>query len=222
VARDSSGTLHVLCLHDVVPEGPESQWDATEDEVHGVIDRYRANGYAIVTLDDLPARAERALAVTVDDARAGAVAWLLHRAPVRTTVFVVPGWMDEPDGIRSRETYGGFGTWEQLAALRDAGHVIGSHTMTHRALPTLPAPEVHEELRESRLRIRERLGVDARHLALPFGRNDETVTALAKEAGYETVCLADGGVNDDRELESGLLSRLVLRRDRPNLGLPHV
>jgi peptidoglycan/xylan/chitin deacetylase (PgdA/CDA1 family) len=207
-----SGSLHVLCVHDVVPERPESQWDVTEEEIGGVIDRYRANGYEIVTLDDLPSAAVRTLAVTVDDCRSGAVDWLLHRAGIRTTVFVVPGWIDDS----------GFGTWDELAALRDAGHVIGSHTMTHPDLPSLAASDIRQELRESRLCIRERLAVDPRHLALPFGRNDATVTALAKEAGYETVCLADGSVNDGRELESVLLSRLVLRRDRPNLGLPRV
>jgi peptidoglycan/xylan/chitin deacetylase (PgdA/CDA1 family) len=209
-----SGSLHVLSLHDVVPARPESQWDVTEEEIGGVLDRYLAIGYAVVTLDDLPCDADRALAVTVDDCRAGAVGWLLHRTPVPTTVFVVPDWIDG--------TNGGFGTWKELAALRDGGHVIGSHTMTHRELPSLPEAEVQHELTESRRRIRDRLGVDPRHLALPFGRNDATVTALAKEAGYETVCLADGGVNDGREHASGLLSRLVLRRDRPNLGLPRV
>jgi peptidoglycan/xylan/chitin deacetylase (PgdA/CDA1 family) len=206
-----SGSLHVLCLHDVVPERPESHWDVTEDEAGGVIERYRANGYAIVTLDDLPSCADRALAVTVDDCRSGAVAWLLRRATVRATVFVVTDWIDGPAG---------FATWEDLAGLRDAGHVIGSHTMTHRALPSLPESEARRELTQSRQRIQDRLSVDPRHLALPFGSNDATVTALAREAGYETVCLADGGVNDGRERRSGLLSRLVLRRDRPNLGLP--
>jgi hypothetical protein len=98
----------VLCLHDVVPERPESQWDVTEDEAGGVIERYRAKGYVIVTLDDLPSGADRALAVTVDDCLAGAVDWLLRRARVRTTVFVVPAWIDGPSA--------GFGRWGCSAA----------------------------------------------------------------------------------------------------------
>jgi hypothetical protein len=47
---------------------------------------------------------------------------------------------------------------------------------------------------------------------------DATVTGLAKEAGYLTVCSTARGVNGLRERDSGLLQRFSLRRDRPRLG----
>jgi peptidoglycan/xylan/chitin deacetylase (PgdA/CDA1 family) len=211
--------LHVLCLHEVTRERPSSPWTVTEDEIGEIVGEYRARGYALVTLDDLPAVPDRALAVTVDDGRSGAVAWLLRNpAGVRATVFAVPGWVDEPQRVPERERYSGFGSWEELAELRDAGHVIGSHTMTHRALPDLPAAEARRELRDSRLRISEVLGILPRHLAPPFGRVDGAVNALAWEAGYVTVCTTARGVNGTREREAGVLRRIGLRRDRPGLG----
>src|SRR5205807_2445438 len=114
-----------------------------------------------------------ALAVTIDDGRSGAVAWLLGRAlstKVNATVFVVPGWIDRPDTVPRYESYSGFGTWAEVTALRDAGHCIGSHGVTHRPLTTLPVDQIHDELRISQLRIRECVGIEPFHLSAPYGK----------------------------------------------------
>jgi len=213
--------LHVLCLHDVVRGHPSSPWAVTEEEIDGIVEEYRAAGYALVTLDELSSAPDRALAVTVDDACAGAASWLLRRAGrLAATVFVVAGWIDEPDRIPPTERYSEFCSWEELAALRDAGHLIGSHTMTHPELPSLPAEDARHELRESRRRIQEALGTPTQHFAAPKGQLSAQVLELAKEAGYLTVCGTAGGVNGPREAASGVLKRFVLRRDRPLLGRP--
>jgi peptidoglycan/xylan/chitin deacetylase (PgdA/CDA1 family) len=81
--------------------------------------------------------------------------------------------------------------WEMLAAMRDAGIVIGSHTRTH-ALLTNESPErVRDELAGSRTALERRLQVPVRHFAYPDGRWSTAVLGAVEEAGYHhayTVC----------------------------------
>jgi peptidoglycan/xylan/chitin deacetylase (PgdA/CDA1 family) len=206
-----------------VKRHPDSQWAVTEDELDRIVDAYRARGYVTVTLDRLSHIPQYALAVTVDDGRSGAVAWLLGRAPanqVKATVFVVPGWIDRPDSIPKHESYSRFGAWEEVIALRAVGHNIGSHTMTHRPLPTLSIEVIRHELRQSRRRILDMVEVDPLHLSLPYGKGGTTVIGAAREAGYRTICLTTAGANDHSDCTSGLFRRWVLRRDHSHLGLP--
>jgi peptidoglycan/xylan/chitin deacetylase (PgdA/CDA1 family) len=220
---EQSFVLHILCLHEVVKGHPNSPWAVTEDELDQIVSAYKASGYTTVMLDHLPRIPRYALAVTFDDGRSGAIAWLLNRAPaheINATVFIVPGWIDNPESIPPRELYSTIGTWREVMALRDKGHAIGSHTMTHRPLPTLSTDCINHELRESRQRISDMIGVVPLHLSLPYGKTDAVVVRAAREAAYQTICLTTGGANDSGDCQSGVLRRWVLRRDVRGLGLP--
>lgn len=96
-------------------------------------------------------------------------------------VLDVPELADQvaahPDELRTM-------TWDELAALRDAGVAIGSHTVTHPHLPELAPEELERELVESRETIRARLGVECNSLAYPYGEHDASVRAAAARAGY--------------------------------------
>lgn len=212
----------ILCLHDVVASDPSSPWAVTEREIDAILTRYRERDYVLATLDDLPHAPERSIAVTVDDGRSGALSWLLHSAPdlgLSATVFIVPGWIDDPAGMPDAERYSEFGTWDEVALLLDAGHSVGSHSQTHVRLPGLAEDALRYELRHSRTRIMRRAGIAARHFAAPYGRIDSLVVEAALDAGYATVGSTVPGLNTDHERRSRVLKRTVLRRDRPNLGL---
>jgi len=78
--------------------------------------------------------------------------------------------------------------WRGVQALRDAGHECGSHAMTHTRLTRLTETECRDELVKSRRVLEDRLGLEVRHLAYPFGVYDERVRAIAEESGYHTAC----------------------------------
>jgi hypothetical protein len=76
--------------------------------------------------------------------------------------------------------------WDEVRQLQSAGHIIGSHTKTHPALPTLENDvEFHEELYESGKRIQEELGLFPVSISYPFGAYDSNVIRAAKRAGYQ-------------------------------------
>ncbi len=83
----------------------------------------------------------------------------------------------------------------QLAA--DPLATIGAHTVGHYALARLDAARARREMSESRARLKEMAGVDARHFAFPYGSPrtaDEREFALARELGFATAVTTRRGV----------------------------
>ena len=84
------------------------------------------------------------------------------------------------------------------AQLRDwlaAGHGIGAHTMTHPRLTRIPRDRAREEISASRKLLEDRFGVAIRHFCYPYGDHDAAVMELVAEAGYQTACTTQPGVN---------------------------
>lgn len=213
----------VLCVHDIVPAYPASNWTVTEREMEAVISACQRQGYGFVSLDDFPLAPEQAAVLTADDGRSGAVWWLLRKAPalgISGTAFVVPGWIDNPQAMPGEERYSDIASWDQIAALREAGHTIGSHGASHVRLPPLTAGRLTSEIAGSKSRIRTVAGVDTRHFAAPYGHISDAVVDAVRDAGYQTISTTIPGVNEPQECRTGILRRYVLRRDRPALGLP--
>jgi peptidoglycan/xylan/chitin deacetylase (PgdA/CDA1 family) len=213
----------VLCAHDIVQSPAELPWEVTERDFEMVIKAYLEQGHTLATLDDLPHAPDRSIALTVDDGAAGAADWLLRRAVafgIRAMFFVVVDWLDNPPVRSAEHAYRGLASWEQVAELRDAGHAIGSHSMTHVRLPTMPDDTIRYELSASRQRIEAMLQIEVRHFAAPYGRLSPGVIDAAKEAGYLTVSSTIPGINGPTERRSGVLRRLLLRSDPTGLALP--
>src|SRR5690606_11376279 len=115
--------------------------------------------------------------LTFDDGDAG---WyhsalpLLQQAGLRALFFVTPKLVGTP----------GYCSWEQLRALVEAGHQVGTHGLTHRFLPDLSEVECLEELSASKQEIQSQLGITVDAVSFPGGRYGRRELALARRAGY--------------------------------------
>jgi peptidoglycan/xylan/chitin deacetylase (PgdA/CDA1 family) len=58
-------------------------------------------------------------------------------------------------------------TWDQVRELRQRGHAVGSHTVTHPNLAKVSPEEVQYELSESKRRLEEVLGETVIHFSYP-------------------------------------------------------
>lgn len=103
---------------------------------------------------------------------------LLERHGLRATFFITAGWTG------TRQGYMG---WPQLRRLREAGHRLGAHGMTHKLLPSCTAAELTDELGGAKKRLEDGLGAAVDLLSLPGGRADRQVLNQAKAAGYRQV-----------------------------------
>ncbi len=85
-------------------------------------------------------------------------------------------------------------SWEQLRTMLSEGLcTIGSHGVSHSALPLLQEPQILHELQNSKKRIQEMLGVEVRHFSYPHSLYNETTNRLVWQAGYSTAVIGYGG-----------------------------
>jgi peptidoglycan/xylan/chitin deacetylase (PgdA/CDA1 family) len=105
---------------------------------------------------------------------------------------------------------GGFNEWDlpmgevqervmDAAQVKDwlaAGHEIGAHTLTHPHLTRISPQRAREEIFASRKKLEDMFGVPIRHFCHPYGDWNSAVRDLVVEAGYQTACTIDFGVND--------------------------
>jgi peptidoglycan/xylan/chitin deacetylase (PgdA/CDA1 family) len=80
----------------------------------------------------------------------------------------------------------GYMSWEQLAAMRDAGMEIGSHTISHPDLTTLDAAELQRQVAGSKAELEARLGVRVVSFCYPSGHYGPDTVAAVRDAGYES------------------------------------
>ena len=84
--------------------------------------------------------------------------------------------------------------WDELCRLDPALVAIGSHTLTHPILTTLPASEQEKEICGSRALLEKRLGRPVALFCYPNGSVDSTAAALARRAYRVAVTASPGAV----------------------------
>lgn len=84
-------------------------------------------------------------------------------------------------------------TWEMVKEMQEGGMEIGSHTLSHADLPGKSEARIQRELQESRRILEEKLGIEVRTFAYPYGEYDSGVAHLARQAGYWIAVTTKGG-----------------------------
>jgi peptidoglycan/xylan/chitin deacetylase (PgdA/CDA1 family) len=75
--------------------------------------------------------------------------------------------------------------WDQVRELKQAGHYIGSHTVTHCMLGTMSNEyNIYEELRNSGKAIEKNLGYFPKTISYPVGSYNQQTIEQSKKAGY--------------------------------------
>ena len=83
----------------------------------------------------------------------------------------------------------------QVSEWLAAGHEIGSHTLKHPWLTRLPAREAREEIVASKKKLEDLFGLTVEHFCYPYGDWNETVRDMVIEAGYQSACTTEFGIN---------------------------
>lgn len=119
-------------------------------------------------------------------------AWpLLREHGFKSTVFIITSGVEQPPYL----------TWAMIDEIRGSGLIeFGSHTVSHRELPSLGDAEAKQEIEQSRQELEKHLGHPVRSFCFPVGRFSDRDVDFARSAGYETaVTTKSGHANPDQD-----------------------
>jgi peptidoglycan/xylan/chitin deacetylase (PgdA/CDA1 family) len=133
----------------------------------------------------------KAVALTFDDGYADAyteVLPVLGRYRFSATFYIISGIVGQP----------GYMTWEQIAALRDAGMEIGAHTVSHLDLTSLDWGTAGYEIAQSKADIEHHLGSSVMSFCYPTGLYNPAIEEQVRSAGYSSATTTrwDGDYSD--------------------------
>jgi peptidoglycan/xylan/chitin deacetylase (PgdA/CDA1 family) len=199
----------ILMYHEVSPRPHSafSRYTVTVREFTRQMRWLATFGYGTIDMDSL-VRArmgqgslpDRPVLITFDDGFQGCADYAVPvlRAHGFTAIFyLVAGLM----GKTSRWILPELGlelplmSWDSVRRLASSGFQCGAHTLTHPRLARLPPDRCRTELVDARRQLEDGIGGPIHHLAYPFGDYDETVRALAAEAGYVSACSTRKGLS---------------------------
>lgn len=188
------GSVFIVEYHKIAKE--EARWDRSIARFKADLERYYAMGFRPVTLKSyledsmsLPPGASPII-FTFDDSHPSQFRYLDDGSidpdcavgiwsafaekhpdfPVRATFFVIPS--SGPFGPAKDAP-------KKLAQLKEWGCEVGSHTLTHRKLSSLPPAEVEKELGGAVASI-EGYGFEPFAIALPYGISPKDPAQLKK------------------------------------------
>jgi glycosyltransferase involved in cell wall biosynthesis len=133
---------------------------------------------------------------------------ILQRHAVPATIFLVAGHIghcnrwDKEGELAGRPLM----SWSQLEELARQGIQFGAHSCTHPVLTAVLADQAAAEIVSSRQQLAKTLGIPITAFAYPYGEHDRCIQEMVEQAGYDSGCTVDSGLN------SLLTSPLALRR----------
>jgi peptidoglycan/xylan/chitin deacetylase (PgdA/CDA1 family)/GT2 family glycosyltransferase len=162
----------------------------------------RRRGYRVISLDELVrCRREfrlppaKSVVITFDDGYTDTLELglpLLERLGFPWTLFLpsAAGARSSWDGNIGRELIG----LDQASAFLERMSV-GAHTRTHVDLPTVGLEEARGEIVGSKADLEAALGVPVTLFAYPYGKHDDEIRRLVREAGFVAACGITHGPN---------------------------
>jgi len=173
---------------------PSTNIRLAQFEAH--IAELKSGKYRVVPLPEIVAAlaagtplADRTVAITIDDAYRSvfAEAWpRLKAAGLPFTLFVAT----EP--VEKRQ--GGYMTWDQVRALREAGVTIAAHSHTHAHMARQSDADAAAEIAGSNRILQRELGQTPDIFAYPYGEASAATAALARKGGYTVAFGQHSGV----------------------------
>lgn len=140
----------------------------------------------------------RSFVLTFDDGYQdihSVVSPVLERFGFTATIFLVAGRLGSPSNWvgQEGERSGLLLSWAEARELARRGFILGSHTLSHPRLSLLDDQSAIDEIRNSRVLLRDRLDIRVDLFSYPYCDTDARIEHLVQLAGYTAACAGDSG-----------------------------
>ncbi|MFI9271789.1 polysaccharide deacetylase family protein [Kitasatospora sp. NPDC052896] len=188
------GAPWILMYHSVADEEEDPYLLTVSPERFAAQMRWLASrGWRGVSIRDLfAARAAgqggRLVGLTFDDGYAdvaGHVVPVLRAYGFTATAYLVTDRLGGENGWDAEGPRKQLLSVQQVRELAGAGWEIGSHGLSHRSLPGVPAQQLRREVRDSRRVLEGLVGSRVGGFCYPYGAVDEPAARAVEEAGYD-------------------------------------
>jgi len=126
---------------------------------------------------------------------------LLEKRGQHATFFIVSGFTAHDESHRHQEGAKSHLIVEELKTLRAAGMEIGSHTVNHVKLTSLPKESLRLELSKSKLDLEHALGAPVSVFSYPYTAQRKDIRAEVQQAGYRAAVTGPHGSSDPYNLQ---------------------
>ena len=220
-AKATHSRVPILMYHSIsdVTSKAFAPFVTPPDEFAAQIEYLVSNGYTTLTVDAL-ARIwmngeqppPRTIVLTFDDAYAdfadNALPVLL-RYGCAASLYVTTGAVGRTNFWVKGDVPRRILTWDQLREIAAMNVEIGAHSITHRAMDSLSAPDLRAEMFEAKAQLEDQLRQPVHTLAYPFGFESNRVRKAAISAEYLAACAVGYQMSSDTE-DRFALSRLII------------
>ncbi|NNF99636.1 MAG: polysaccharide deacetylase family protein [Desulfobacteraceae bacterium] len=221
LAADGYQTIPILTYHRFA-RNCESPLCVPASVFDGQMKYLSGEGYQVIGPEDLfsfmanrQGLPKKSVMITMDDGYRSAyeIAYpILRKYGFTATLFVYTDFV----GVSKMAV-----TWDQLREMKAAGFTIGSHTIYHSDLTTPKEGEseadfktrVYQEVVDSKKILDRKLKQNTYFLAYPFGRYDQQVISISKQAGYKLAVSVNRGGNPFFTNPFAIKRDQILKRD---------
>ncbi|MBC6459320.1 polysaccharide deacetylase family protein [Actinomadura sp. HBU206391] len=136
---------------------------------------------------------------------------VLEHLGFTATVFVTTGWLADAGPDAAGRPLDRTLNWSQTREAAAHGIEIGGHSHSHPQLDQLPGGSLRDELIRSRGLLEDRLGVQVRAMAYPYGYSSARVRQAVLHTGYRSACAVANEVAVRGRHDRLALPRLTIR-----------
>ena len=194
VFMKSAYVVPVLMYHAIDHNDKATKLSVSPESFEAQMKFLHKNRYNVVTLDRLISYIRnkekipsKTLAITFDDGYYNNYQYaypVLKKYNIPATIFIIVGQAGQS----------GYVGWKEIKEMSDSGVItIGSHTLSHKWLPSLGTRDLRNELASSKATLEEKTGKPVSALCYPIGAHNERVEREAHLAGYTCAVATNPG-----------------------------
>ena len=190
-------SIPVITFHKVDPSFEWGVTRVTPRQFRKIVKNIKDHGYESINLSEVFQNREnipdKPVVFTFDDAYESVYEYavpVLKESGFSAVFFVITDFVGKENlwdvnlgGLHFKHM-----TWSQIREVQKSGFEIGSHTVSHADLTRLDKRRVKREIFESKDKLQQNIGTEIKYISFPFGRYNDCVIDLCREAGYMGAC----------------------------------